>query len=133
MMRYQQINSTFIPKEELALNSDVYIEDNSVLLNENEQLTLKLKEYENKIKDLEKKIKFKTEEMHSYNNLIVSLEEEIRELRGTENKIDLNEVENLNIDLFKVQEENTKLKEEVAMQKEHAQLLYILILILAIL
>jgi len=70
--------------------------------------------------------------MHSYNNVIVTLEEEIKDLKDIENKHDFTEVESLSSDMVKLQDENTKLKQELSKQKEHTQLLYILILILVV-
>lgn len=135
MMTYQQVNSKFIPKSRDHQgngSNDRTFEDNLELIEENKELLSKLKSYEAKIKELEKKIQSKTQEMHSYNNVIVALEEEIRDLKDRENKSDFTEIESLNITIDKLRNENNKLKEELEAQKEHSQLLYILILILLI-
>ena len=136
MMTYQQANSTFIPKtqdEQSYLNNQVALEANLVALKENEELLLsKIDEYKNKISELEEKIESKTQEIHSYNNLIVTLEEEIKDLKDKESKIDCIQIETLNNNIIKIQEENIKLQEELTAQKEHTQLLYILMIILVI-
>jgi len=134
-MTYQQVNSTFIPKstdDQPYSHKDTTLDDNLELIEENEELSLKIKGYESKILELEKRLKSKTQEMHSYNNVIVTLEEEIKDLKDIENKNDFTQIESLSSEMVKLQDENTKLKQEVAKQKEHAQLLYILILILVI-
>ncbi len=135
MMTYHQVNSTFIPKStdtEPCLDTEITIEDNLELIKENEDLLAKLKTYESKISELEKNIKSKKQEMHSYNNIIVKLEEEIKELKDIGNKNDFTEVESLNSNIIRLQDENNRLKKELASQKEHTQLLYILIIILVI-
>jgi len=134
-MTYQQVNSTFIPKsidDQSYLDRDTTLDDNLELITENEELLSKIKAYESKISELEKKLQSRSKEMHSYNNVIVQLEEEIKDLKDIENKSDFTKVESLNSDIIQLQDENTKLKQEIAAQKEHTQLLYILMLILVI-
>jgi len=134
-MTYQQVNSKFIPKsidDQPNFNTDTTLDDNLELIKENEELLSKIKTYESKINELEKKLKSRSQEMHSYNNVIVTLEEEIKDLKDRENKIDFDQVDSLSTDMIKLQDENIKLKKELAAQKEHSQLLYILILILVI-
>lgn len=130
MMKYQQINSTFIPKEKSTLNSDTPKEDNSYP--SKEKLMLQIKECDNKVKELEKQLKFKDTKIHSSNNLIASLKEEINKLKDIQNPVDTTKIDNLNIELSNIEEENIKLKKEIAIQNEHAQLLHVLIIILAI-
>ncbi len=135
MMTYQQANSTFLPKskdEQPYLNKQLALETNLITLKENEELLSKIDEYKNKINELEKKIESKTQEMHSYNNLIVTLEEEIKDLKDKKNKNDCTQIETLNNNIIKIQEENIKLQEQLTAQKEHAQLLYVLMMILVI-
>ena len=135
MMTYHQVNSTFIPKStdaEPCSDIEITIEDNLELIKENDELLSKLKAYESKINELEKNIKSKKQEMRSYNNIIVKLEEEIKELKDIGNKNDFTEVESLNSNIVRLQDENNNLKRELASQKEHTQLLYILIIILVI-
>jgi len=134
-MTYQQVNSTFIPKstdDQSYLDTNTTLDDNLELIAENEDLLSKIKTYESKINELEKKLKAKAQEMHSYNNVIVTLEEEIKDLKDIENKNDFTQVESLSSDIIKLQDENKRLKQELAAAKEHSQLLYILILILVI-
>jgi len=134
-MTYQQVNSTFIPKSidnQSYLDRDTTLDDNLELITENEELLSKIKAYESKISELEKKLQSRSKEMHSYNNVIVQLEEEIKDLKDIENRSDFTKVESLNSDIIQLQDENTKLKQEIAAQKEHTQLLYILMLILVI-
>ncbi|MBU5677878.1 hypothetical protein KQI88_15780 [Alkaliphilus sp. MSJ-5] len=135
MMTYQQVNSTFLPKskdEQPYLNKQVALEANLITSKENEELLSKIDEYKNKVSELEKKIESKTQEIHSYNNLIVNLEEEIKDLKDKKNKSDCTQIETLNNNIIKIQEENIKLQEELTAQREHTQLLYVLMMILVI-
>lgn len=134
-MTYQQINSTFIPKSSdipQALDSAVTLDDNLALIEENEDLLSKVKTYENKINELEEIISSKDEKINAYSAVITALEEEIKELKEAESKNDFLSVDVLNVELLKLKEENLQLQSELTSQKEHAQLLHILMLVLVI-
>lgn len=135
MMKYRQNNSTFIPKEKSTPDYNVSAENDSDP--SKKRLILQVKEYDNKIKELEKQLELKYTEIDFSNNLIESLEEEINKLKNGQNNvqgpIDTNKTDSLNAELDNIKKENAKLKKEIAVQNEHTQLLYVLIIILAIL
>ena len=131
MMKYRQNNSTFIPKEKSALNFNTSNENNSPN-SSTEKLVLQIKEYNNKIKELEKQLKFKDTEIRSFNNLVESLKGEIERLKDTPDPMKTTKTDSLNVKLDDIKAENARLKKEIAIQNEHTELLYILIIILAI-
>ena len=100
----------------------------------------RIKSYNSKIRELERQLEFKDDEIRSFSDLVFSLEEEIRELKDvqdildttTDVIIDTAEIERLNIELSGVREENAELKKEIIAQNEHMQLLYVLVIILAV-
>lgn len=134
MMKYRQSNSTFIPKEKTDSGFDTPAENNSGP--SKEKLLSQIKRYDDKIKELEKQLELKYTEIDSSNNLILSLEEEINKLKngqkGIQGPVDTAKISSLNIELENIKEENARLKKEIAMQNEHTQLLYVLIIVLAI-
>ncbi len=130
MMKYRQNNSTFIPKEKSTLNSDIPTKGDSGP--SKESLISQIKEYDDKIEELEKQLELKYAEIDSSNNLIKSLKEEISKLKDAQGPVDTSKINSLNVELDNIKKENARLKKEIAIQNEHTQLLYVLIIILAI-
>ncbi|MFW5649310.1 MAG: hypothetical protein ACOCG5_09490 [Candidatus Alkaliphilus sp. MAG34] len=152
MMKYQHNHSTFIPKERSDPDPDTSMEETSgpsrrdltsqieEYNNMVKQYDDRIKSYNSKIRELERQLEFKDDEIRSFSDLVFSLEEEIRELKDvqdildttTDVIIDTAEIERLNIELSGVREENAELKKEIIAQNEHMQLLYVLVIILAV-
>lgn len=151
-MKYQHNHSTFIPKERSDPDPDTSMEETSgpsrrdltsqieEYNNMVKQYDDRIKSYNSKIRELERQLEFKDDEIRSFSDLVFSLEEEIRELKDvqdildttTDVIIDTAEIERLNIELSGVREENAELKKEIIAQNEHMQLLYVLVIILAV-
>ena len=139
MMKYRQNSSTFIPRKKTTPDPDIpadNIPDPS-----KEKLMLQIEKYNDRIGELEEQLKFRNNEILSSNELIASLQEEITELKNmqipdipgdTGDTGDTAEKDSLDIKLSDIEEENARLKKEIAVQNEHAQLLYVLIIILTI-
>lgn len=152
MMRYQHNHSTFIPREKPTSGPDAPIEEEpgppkERLISQIREYDNKVKEYDdkiekyyNKIRELEAQLEFKDAEIHSFSNTVFSLEEEINRLRDVQDTVstatdiivDTTEIDRLNIELNNSMEDNAKHRKEIALQNEHIQLLYVLIIILAI-
>ncbi|HZK56794.1 MAG TPA: hypothetical protein VFD17_00670 [Clostridia bacterium] len=152
MMKYQHNHSTFIPKERSDPNPNTFMEETSGpsrrdLTSQIEEYNNMVKEYDDRIKnynskirELEEQLDFKDDEIRSFSDLVFSLEEEIRELKNAQDIIDTTAdviidtagIDRLNIELSSVREENAELKKEIATQSEHMQLLYVLVIILAV-
>ncbi len=139
MMKYRQNSSTFIPRKKTIPDPDTpadNIPDPS-----KEKLMLQIEKYNDRIGELEEQLKFRNNEILSSNELIASLQEEITELKNMQipgipdipsDTGDTAEKDSLDIKLSDIEEENARLKKEIAIQNEHAQLLYVLIIILTI-
>ena len=136
MMKYRQNSSTFIPRKKTTPDPDTpadNIPDPS-----KEKLMLQIEKYNDRIGELEEQLKFRNNEILSSNELIASLQEEITELKNMQIPEipdipdDTAEKDSLDIKLSDIEEENARLKKEIAVQNEHAQLLYVLIIILTI-
>ena len=136
MMKYRQNSSTFIPRKKTTPDPDIpadNIPDPS-----KEKLMLQIEKYNDRIGELEEQLKFRNNEILSSNELIASLQEEITELKNMQIPEipdipdDTAEKDSLDIKLSDIEEENARLKKEIAVQNEHAQLLYVLIIILTI-
>ena len=136
MMKYRQNSSTFIPRKKTTPDPDIpadNIPDPS-----KEKLMLQIEKYNDRIGELEEQLKFRNNEILSSNELIASLQEEIIELKNMQipeipgDTGDTAEKDSLDIKLSDIEEENARLKKEIAVQNEHAQLLYVLIIILTI-
>lgn len=135
MMKYQQSNSVFVPKEtqnEDVLQSSIFFETESIL-DENQKLSSIIKIMEDKISDLENNLKEKKQELSFLNDSIINLEKELYNSLGDNISKNSIETEETILSMDNIKNENIKLKEELNTQKEHAQLLYILIIALTIL
>lgn len=130
MMKYRQNSSTFIPRKKITPVPDTPTDN--VLDPSNEKLILQIEEYSNRMRELEEQLKFRDNEILSSNELITSLQEKIARLKDVQIPDDTAEKDSPNIKLSDIEEENIRLKKEIAIQNEHAQLLYVLIIILAI-
>lgn len=142
MMKYRQNHSTFIPRERPAQSADVPIEEDlgpskEGLISQIEEYNNRIKEYDNKIRQLREQLEFKDAEIHSFSNIVFSLEEEINRLKNVQETINVStdviidtaEIDRLNIELSNFIGENAELKNEIATQNEHIQLLYVLIIL----
>jgi len=129
-MKYRQNSSTFIPRKKITPVPDTPTDN--VLDPSNEKLILQIEEYSNRMRELEEQLKFRDNEILSSNELITSLQEKIARLKDVQIPDDTAEKDSPNIKLSDIEEENIRLKKEIAIQNEHAQLLYVLIIILAI-
>ena len=130
MMKYRQNSSTFIPRKKITPVPDTPTDN--VLDPSNEKLILQIEEYSNRMRELEEQLKFRDNVILSSNELITSLQEKIARLKDVQIPDDTAEKDSPNIKLSDIEEENIRLKKEIAIQNEHAQLLYVLIIILAI-
>ncbi len=148
MMKYQQNDGVFMPKKRSVSDSPTSIKGDSGP--QNEKLIQQVKEYNSKIKELEKQLEIKNTEIHSSNSLISSLREEIEKLEdmqeivhddiheNAQDFVNFNEIDSLKNRLnstkkenAELEKENADLKKEIAIQNEHTQLLYVLVVILA--
>lgn len=129
MMKYQQNSSTFIPKKKSTPDPDTPADN--VPDPSKEKLISQIEEYGYRIRELEEQLKFRDNEIISSNELIASLQEEISRLRDMETPVDTAEKDGQSIELSNIEEENAGLREEIAIQNEHIQLLHVLIIILA--
>jgi len=158
-MKYQPANLNFIPKDEKDIKNDkanpiseekplttppsnplpeevlkkesptpmrdvFNLEEKIMLNNQIEHLREQLSYSENQVSTLQIKLR-------DSNNQIGSLEEQLKNYETFKN--DLDNVSTLNTSLTKLSKENATLKQELKQQKDHIQMLYLVLGILAIL
>lgn len=151
-MKYHQMGNNFIPKEQKVIaSSDIKLleERNQILQDENHKLLEVIEEYKQQIHDVTQEYKGQIGDIEEQllhkeglviesEKTIVSLENDMKKYRDLEK--DLHHIDGLKIkinglnsEIDTLAKENITLKEELASYQQQVQILYIILLILAIL
>lgn len=161
-MKYQPVNLNFIPKderldrdlvnampvEEVEMELETSVEDlpakdtrkqKEVLHPRREVFTLEEKIIlNNQIEHLKEQLNYSEDQvsalqmrLHESNNKITALKDQLNSYEAYRD--DLDQVTSLNINLSRLSNENEELKQQLKQQKDHVQMLYLILLILAIL
>lgn len=141
MMKYEKLYNNFIPKEERKTNVlDIKSleEKNHLLTEENHRLQTTLESYKQQFNNLELDIKDKEKEIMNAKNSISFLENDIEKfqlLKDDLHKVDTlkSELNSLNSHVTRLNQENATLAEEVESYRQQVQMLYLIILVLAVL
>lgn len=142
MMKYQPMNYNFIPKDDKDKAESIPpVESKETAVKEEKKAPVTIEEIiieKHDVELLREQLEFsETQLLTLQNELLISkekvalLEEQLRKYEGFD--MEVSHVEGLNVTIKQLTDENEALKTDCKKNKEHIQMLYFILLIVAIL